>query len=62
MKIKTSVTIRNKEYPYTLEKTASGAIHFVSKDARIDQSFLPEDVALLILDLPNLIIAERSQS
>ncbi len=60
MKTKASITVKNKVYSYTLEKTASGTIHFVSKDARIDQAFLPEDVSELILDLPNLIIAEQS--
>jgi hypothetical protein len=60
MKTKASITVKNKVYPYTLEKTASGAIHLVSRGARIDQAFLPEDVALLILDLPNLIIAEQA--
>lgn len=61
MKTKASITVKHKVYPYTLEKTASGAVHFVSKDARIDQVFLPEDVSELILDLPNLIIAEQEK-
>lgn len=59
MKTKASITIKNKVYPYTLEKTESGTIHFVAKDARIDQEFLPEDLAEVILDLPNLIMAEQ---
>lgn len=60
MKTKARITIKNKVYPYTLEKTASGTIHFVSKDARIDQEFLSEDLSELLLDLPNLIIAEHA--
>jgi predicted DNA binding CopG/RHH family protein len=59
MKTKASITIKNKVYPYTLEKTASGAIHFVAKDACIDQEFLAEDLSEIILDLPNLILAEE---
>jgi hypothetical protein len=59
MKTKASITIKNKVYPYTLEKTKSGNIHFVSKDACLDQEFLPEDLSEIILDLPNLIIAEQ---
>ncbi len=59
MKTKASITIKNKVYPYTLEKTADGTIHLVAKDARIDQEFLPEDLAEIILDLPNLILAEQ---
>ena len=46
-------------YPYTLERVSEKIVHFVSKDARIDQEFLSEDVSELILDLPNLIIAEQ---
>ncbi len=34
-------------------------MHFIAKDARIDQEFLAEDLSLVILDLPNLIIAEQ---
>lgn len=59
MKTKSTITIKNKIYPYTLEKTASGSIHIVAKDACIDQEFLPEDVSEIILDLPHLIIAEQ---
>lgn len=59
MKTKSTITVKNKMYPYTLEKTASGVVHLVSKDARIDQEFLSEDVSEIILDLPNLIIAEQ---
>ncbi len=59
MKTKASITIKNKIYPYTLEKTKSGTVHFIAKDARIDQEFLAEDLSLVILDLPNLIIAEQ---
>jgi hypothetical protein len=59
MKTKASITIKNKIYSYSLEKTASGTIHFIAKDACIDQEFLPEDLAEIILDLPNLIMAEQ---
>lgn len=60
MKTKASVTIKNKVYPYTLERTKTGTIWCVSKDARIDQEFLSEDLSELILDLPNLITAEQA--
>jgi hypothetical protein len=59
MKTKASITVKNKVYPYTLEKTISGTIHLIAKDARINQEFLSEDVSEIILDLPNLIIAEQ---
>lgn len=59
MKTKASITIKNKMYPYSLEKTKMGTIHLVAKDACIDQEFLSEDLSEIILDLPNLIIAEQ---
>lgn len=59
MKTKASVTVKNKVYPYTLEKTKTGTIRLVAKAARIDQEFLSEDLADVILDLPNLILAEQ---
>ncbi len=59
MKTKASITVKNKVYPYTLERTISRSIRLVSKDARIAQEFLSEDLSEIILDLPNLIIAEQ---
>lgn len=59
MKIKSTITVKNKIYPYSLEEKSNGNIRFISKDAKIDQDFLPEDITALILDLPNLIIAEQ---
>ncbi len=59
MKTKASVTVKNKVYPYTLEKTRAGNIRIVVTAARINQEFLPEDASGVIFDLPNLIIAEQ---
>lgn len=59
MKTHASVTIKNKTYPYSLERTRAGSIKMVSKDANINQEFLAEDVSAVILDLPNLIHAEQ---
>jgi DNA-directed RNA polymerase subunit E'/Rpb7 len=59
MKIKATITVKNKIYPYTLEKIQGGTVRVVSKDAKINQEFLAEDVSEIILDLPNLIIAEQ---
>lgn len=60
MKTKASITVKNKVHPYTLERTGKGTIHLVAVSARIDQAFLPEDLSEIILDLPNLIIAEEA--
>lgn len=59
MKTKATITVQNKQYPYTLEKMENGVIRFVCAAANIDQEFLAEDVSELILDLPALIIAEQ---
>jgi len=55
-----TITIQNKKYEYTLRQTKEkGVIHFICASAHIDQDFLSEDIPALLLDLPNLIIAER---
>jgi hypothetical protein len=59
MKTKASITIKNKVYPYTLERISQGRVHVVSKGARIDQEFLVEDLPDILLDLPHLILAEQ---
>jgi len=56
-----TITVQNKKYEYTLKPAkGKGVIRFVCKGANIDQDFLAEDVPTLILDLPELIIAEKT--
>lgn len=57
-----SITIQNKKYDYTVKSSKEGTavIHFVCKAAKIDQDFLAEDIASLIIDLPQLIVAQRT--
>ncbi len=59
MKTQATVTVKNKRIPYTLEELSDGSVHVICKSARINQTFLLEDVSKLILDLPSLIIAEQ---
>lgn len=59
-KITSTITIQNKKYTYSLEQKKGDLVHVVCKDAKINQDFLSADVVNLILDLPNLIIAEKS--
>lgn len=59
MKTNAHITVKNKHYPYTLEKKRGGVVHFVCKAASIDQDFPAEDVGELIIDLPALIITEQ---
>ena len=54
-----NITVNNKKYSYSLEKTKGGNIFVECKDANVAQEFLAEDVAGLLIDLPNLIIAEK---
>jgi len=56
-----TITVQNKKYEYTLKPAkGKGVIRFVCKGANIDQDFLAEDIPALILDLPGLIVAERT--
>ena len=58
-KVVASITINNKKYNYSLEKKKRGLVFIECKSANIAQDFLAEDVGSLLIDLPNLIIAER---
>lgn len=56
-----TITVQNKKYEYTLKSTKEkGVVRFVCKGANIDQDFLAEDIPVLILNLPALIVAERA--
>ena len=61
MQITSTITVQNKKYTYAIKPSDSekGAIRFVCKAGNIDQDFLAEDIPALIIDLPNLIVAER---
>jgi predicted DNA binding CopG/RHH family protein len=52
-------TLNHKKYPCFLTPTGKSATHVVCKAANIDQDFLNQDVADLLLDLPNLVLAEQ---
>lgn len=53
------VTVHNKRSSYSLMSVNKKVIHVECKDANIDQDFLNEDIAALLIDLPNLILAEK---
>ncbi len=54
------ITVQNKKFEYTIKPAKEkGVIRFVCKAAKIDQDFLAEDIAALIIDLPELIVSER---
>ena len=53
------VTIGNKKYPYKLRKIDSKKTFVECEEANISQEFLNEDIPALLIDLPNLILAEK---
>lgn len=57
--LKQAITVNNKKYFYTLAKMDEKICYVECKAAKIAQEFLNEDIPALILDLPNLIIAEK---
>jgi hypothetical protein len=58
-KVTAHITINNKKYQYSLQEKKKGVIFVECADANIAQEFLSEDVVSLLIDLPNLIIAEK---
>lgn len=54
-----TITVQNKKYSYDLEKRKGNFVYIECAAANIAQEFLAEDIADLLLDLPNLIVAEK---
>jgi site-specific DNA-adenine methylase len=53
------ITVQNKKYSYSVAKQTNGAVFVHCEAAKINQEFLVEDIADLLIDLPNLIVAEK---
>lgn len=53
------ITLNNKKYTYSLKPVDKEVTFVECKAANIAQEFLNEDVPQLLLDLPNLILAEK---
>ncbi len=53
------ITVHHKKYAYNLTPINKRTTHVICSDANIDQEFLNEDIAALLLDLPSLILAEK---
>lgn len=60
--ISSTITIQNKKYDYSLSQKKRGVVRVVCTAANINQDFIEADVAGLLIDLPNLIIAEKEHS
>lgn len=58
-KVTGGVTVQNKKYNYTITKRKNNVVYIECEAAKIAQEFLVEDVADFLIDLPNLIIAEK---
>lgn len=61
-KIIGEIKINNKKYEYSLEDIKKGIVYMECKAAKIDQEFLKKDIAGILIDLPNLILAEKEYS
>lgn len=59
-KVVSTITINNKKYSYSLTKKDKNTVRVECVAANIDQDFLSEDIADLIIDLPQLILAEKN--
>ncbi len=59
MKTSATITVQNKKYSYSLEKRKDGLVYVECTAANLMQEFLAEDVVDLLIDLPNLIVAEK---
>lgn len=53
------ITVQNKKYMYALKKVGKDTIFFECTGACIAQKFLNEDIPELLIDLPNLILAQK---
>ena len=60
--IQYTLTVNNKKCSYTLKQASEETTHVKCEDANIDQEFLNEDIPNLLMDLPNLITAEKEHS
>ncbi|MEK7528227.1 MAG: hypothetical protein AAB592_00480 [Patescibacteria group bacterium] len=57
--VKYYITLNNKRYFYTMRSSKGNNIFFECESAGISQEFLNEDIPALLIDLPNLILAEK---
>lgn len=53
------ITINNKKFFYTLKPINNETTFVECEAANIGQEFLNEDIPNLLIDLPNLILAEK---
>lgn len=61
-KIISEIKINNKKYSYSLENKKDGIVKMECAGAKINQDFLAKDIAGVLIDLPNLILAEKEYS
>ncbi|MBT3704524.1 hypothetical protein HOG17_01960 [Candidatus Peregrinibacteria bacterium] len=63
-KTKHLITFNNKKYPYSISSSykdeGEDVVYFECPAAAISQPFLAEDIPALLIDLPELIIAEKN--
>lgn len=57
---KYEVEVDHKKYAYSLKPATEEATFVICEAANIAQEFLNEEVPALLIDLPNLILAEKA--
>lgn len=58
-KIQHFVTLNNKKYVYEIHRVSDEVSRFVCQDAGINQEFLNQDIPQLLIDLPEMIKANK---
>ena len=61
-KLNGEIKLNNKKYSYTLVSKKNNIVFVECKAAKVAQDFLSADVANFLIDLPELIIAEKAHS
>jgi len=57
-----SVSLNHRKYDYTVKPLSGSRVFFACPAANISQEFPAEDLAELLRDLPELILAEKNYS
>ena len=61
-KVTSTITVQNRKHSYTLSQKRGRVTYVECLSAGVSQNFPSEDVPALLIDLPNLIIAEKEHN
>ena len=57
--LKCSISLYGKQYPYILKSIDKKTIHLECRAAALSQQFSTEDIAGILMDLPEFILEEK---